>query len=152
MPLSFRSLPLFTNSVSSFLPGELYQSSVPALPSSRKPVIHLQTYAGLPEISQTLKYFSYGFPELHPYCLKEPLSHRNSDNGERIEAVGRLRDRMKERNGWTEGQTVKEEREQWVGRGGWQGAKSVQHALVVRMGGGRRMGWKTVKKWMMAAG
>lgn len=37
--------------------------------------------------------------------------------------MGRLRDRMKERNGWTEGQTVKEEREQWVGRGGWQGRR-----------------------------
>lgn len=44
------------------------------------------------------------------------------------------------------------ERREWVGRDGWQGAKSVQHALVVRMGGGRRMGWMTVKKWMMAEG
>lgn len=58
---------------------------------------------------------------------------------------------MKERNGWTEGQTVKEEREQWVGRDGRQGAKGVPHALAVRMGGGRRMGWVMVKKWMMAA-
>lgn len=72
----------------------------------------------------------HAFPEPHPYCLKERPLHRTSDNGEWIEAVGRLRDRMKERKGWAEGPTAKGEREQWEGRMDGRGRRVVEPCIA----------------------